>query len=202
MEVLRKLITQLFFRIVSPEYLLREYHRRKLNAFLKYVKLGENSKLTDAATVYNQALSAEKIIVGSGSTVEGELQVFRLGGSISIGDNCYIGRGSRIWSMRKIMIGNDVFISHNVNVMDTNGHSLEPAKRANAFANGVDEQLEDVESAPVLVNDGAWIGFNAIILKGVTIGKGAIIAAGSIITEDVPDHCIVAGPKATLIGKI
>lgn len=55
--------------------------------------------------------------------------------------------------------------------------------------------------APVIIKDNAWIGMSAIILKGVTVGEGAIVAAGSVVTKDVPPHTIVAGVPARVIKR-
>ena len=55
--------------------------------------------------------------------------------------------------------------------------------------------------APFIIKDNAWIGMSAIILKGVTVGEGAIVAAGSVVTKDVPPHTIVAGVPARVIKK-
>lgn len=59
-----------------------------------------------------------------------------------------------------------------------------------------------VKSAPVKICNKVWIGFNAIILKGVTIGEGAIVAAGAVVTKDVPAWTVVAGNPATIVKKI
>jgi galactoside O-acetyltransferase len=56
-----------------------------------------------------------------------------------------------------------------------------------------------VKHAPIIIKDKAWIGFNCIILKGVTIGEGAVVGAGSVVTENVPDYAVVAGNPARLI---
>ena len=60
---------------------------------------------------------------------------------------------------------------------------------------------ENVKSAPIKIKDKAWIGFNSIILKGVTIGEGAIVGAGSVVTKDVADYTIVAGNPAVVVGN-
>ena len=60
----------------------------------------------------------------------------------------------------------------------------------------------EVKISPVRINDRAWLGFNSIILKGVTIGEGAIIGAGSVVTKDVPAYTIVAGNPARIIQEI
>ncbi len=61
------------------------------------------------------------------------------------------------------------------------------------------QQYAYIASKPVLIKEGAWIGFNACILKGVTIGKGAVIGAGSVVTKDVPDFAVVAGNPAEIL---
>ena len=58
----------------------------------------------------------------------------------------------------------------------------------------------NVKSAPIHIKDGAWIGFGSAILKGVTIGKGAIVGSKSVVTRDVPDNAIVAGNPARIVG--
>ena len=54
----------------------------------------------------------------------------------------------------------------------------------------------------IIINDGVWIGMNSIILPGVTIGKKAVVAAGSVVTKNVPDYCIVAGNPAKIIREL
>ena len=60
----------------------------------------------------------------------------------------------------------------------------------------------DVIRKPIVIKDKAWIGFNSIILKGVTIGEGAIVGAGSVVTKDVPPYTIVAGNPARIVREI
>ena len=96
--------------------------------------------------------------------------------------------------------------------MDNDAHSIEWEHRANDvrdWKRGLDERKEGaykkwdhVESGKIVINDRAWIGFNTIILKGVSIGVGAVIASGSVVTKDVPDYCIFAGNPAKFIKKI
>ena len=57
-------------------------------------------------------------------------------------------------------------------------------------------------SAPIVIKDYAWISFGAIILKGVTIGEGAIVAAGSVVVNSVPDYCVVAGNPAVVVKEL
>lgn len=129
-------------------------------------------------------------------------------GVISVGNNTFIGGGTFICT-KKIEIGNDVMFSWGCTIIDTNAHSLISAERANDVINwkkGLDENKigfykdwTNVKSEKIIIKDKAWIGFNSIILKGVTVGKGAVVAAGSVVTTDVPDFAVVGGNPAKII---
>jgi acetyltransferase-like isoleucine patch superfamily enzyme len=135
----------------------------------------------------------------------GQLLVFAHGGEIQIGESCFIGEYSRIWSATAIRIGNRVLISHGVNIHDTVSHSSSAASRHQhfnqIFCTGHPLTFDNPPAqAPIVIEDDAWLGFNSTILKGVTIGRGAIIGAASVVTKDVAPFCIVAGNPAKLIG--
>ena len=83
--------------------------------------------------VDNQQNDRQKIKIGSGTLVAGVLMVFKYGGFISIGQNCYIGDHSRIWSGESVIIGDHVFVSHNVNIMDTNSHEINAFERQESY---------------------------------------------------------------------
>lgn len=158
------------------------------------------------SSVSNQSNKKENIQIGKNSHILGNLVVFSKGGFIKIGTNCYIGDLSRIWSATSVTIGNNVLISHNVNIIDTNSHETDNVDRANAFLNLVSDTKIPIRSviqtAPIVIHDDVWINFNAIILKGVTIGRGAIIAAGAVVTKDVAPFTMVAGNPAKFIKDI
>lgn len=143
--------------------------------------------------------SSELIRIGGSSIIQGELLVFRHGGRISVGQSCFIGHGTRIWSASAIRIGDRVMISHSVNIFDNLTHPLEARKRALHF-----EQISttghpaviDLGERPVHIEDDAWIAAAAIVLRGVTIGRGAIVGAGAVVTRDVPPFSIVGGNPA------
>jgi|SRR5687768_5944843 len=156
--------------------------------------------------VYNEQKNSQKIIIGKRTNVAGILLIFKYGGAISIGENCYIGDHSRIWSGENVKIGNSVFVSHNVNIMDTNSHEINAFEREYShkklLENGLPSKKGNIETKPVIIEDHVWIGFNAIILKGVRIGQGAIIAAGSVITKDIPAYTLVGGNPAKIIRHL
>lgn len=146
------------------------------------------------ARIYNIRGPRSAIRVDAHSTIAGELLTFRHGGQIDIGQWCYVGEGTKIWSAERIRIGNRVLIAHNVNIHDTNSHPLNARERHRHFVeivqNGHPETIHTVKSSAIRIGDDAWIGFNSIILKGVTIGEGSIVAAGSIVDKDVPENSL------------
>jgi galactoside O-acetyltransferase len=137
-------------------------------------------------------------------------------GRITIGQHSYIGGGNTLISRNKIEIGNDVVISWGCWIYDHNSHSLNWENRhedINAYLQSfrncdkwkntyVNKNWETVKSAPIKICDKAWIGFNSIILKGVTIGEGAIVGAGSVVTKDVPAWTVVAGNPARVVKEV
>lgn len=155
------------------------------------------------ASIQNHKNDKSKIKIGKGTHIRGELLVFKYGGKIEVGDNCYIGEGTRIWSGESIIIGNNVLISHNVNVIDTNSHEIDSIERLERYMdlikNGHWNEKGSINTSPIVLKDFAWISFNSTILKGVTIGEGAIVGAGSVVTKDVPDFAVVAGNPAVII---
>ena len=115
-------------------------------------------------------------------------------GCLCIGKNSGFS-GVQICCNNKITIGKNVWVGTNVTIYDTDFHPIDPYERLkipNATA----------KSAEVVIEDGVWIGANAMILKGVHIDRCAVIAAGSIVTKDVPAFTIYGGNPAKLIKDI
>ncbi|MCE7065380.1 DapH/DapD/GlmU-related protein [Dyadobacter sp. CY326] len=155
------------------------------------------------AKIANHQADKTKIQVGEGTHIRGLLLVFGYGGSIRIGQNCYVGENSQIWSGDQISIGNNVLIAHGVNIMDTNCHEIDCKLRADGFINSLTKGTEYLKgrviTSQVSIADDVWIGFNSIILKGVSIGEGAIISSGSVVTKDVDAFTMVGGNPAKVI---
>ncbi len=107
-------------------------------------------------------------------------------GKLIIKNGTYLNRNTLIVANKFVEIGKDCKISWDVIIMDTDLHPL-PG------------QTETIDK-PVIIGDNVWIGCRAIILKGVKIGNGAIIAAGSVITKDIPEYSIAAGVPAKVIS--
>jgi acetyltransferase-like isoleucine patch superfamily enzyme len=165
--------------------------------------VNNGSKFYKESNVFNFQSNPEKITCGKNTHIRGELLVFAYGGSISVGDYCYIGEGSRIWSGEMVKIGNNVLISHNVNIIDTNSHELNEIERHETYKKiifeGHPSKKGSIETSQIVIENNVWISFNSIILKGVSIGEGSIIAAGSVVTKDVPPYTVVGGNPAVII---
>jgi acetyltransferase-like isoleucine patch superfamily enzyme len=148
--------------------------------------------------------STGKIILGDHVVCFAELYSFLGKGNIKIGDYCYIGESSRIWSLKSVTIGDRVLISHNVFIVDNLTHSLNSDLRHRQykakFGFPFPEEM-DLEEKSIIIEDDAWIAANVTILAGVHVGKGAVIGTGSVVTKDVPAGAIVAGNPAKSINK-
>lgn len=164
------------------------------------------AQLHPESRISNPCKDRLRIVVGAWTHVLGELLVFPDAGRIRLGEWCYVGSGSRLWSQASIEIGNYVLISHLVDVHDTNSHPLDwQARRSDVERSLSGRRLESsemVEKAPIVIEDDAWIGFKASLLKGVRIGRGAIVAAGSVVTKDVRPFTVVAGNPARLVREL
>lgn len=182
-------------------------NRMLIKKFSRAAIFGENVSLFKETQIINGTKDVNNIIIGNNCCIRGTLIAYPIGGKIKLGNNCYIGDMSRIWSMENVEIGDDVLIAHNVNIHDNNSHSVNYEVRKNELSYILTKghpttNIFNIGIASIKINKGAWIGFNSSILKGVTIGEGAIVAAGSVVTKDVPPYTMVAGAPAKVIKKI
>lgn len=141
--------------------------------------------------------------IGRNCIVRSTVVLERADASFSVGDRSFIGNGL-ISIAQGVEIGSDVMISWGVTITDHNSHSLKFSERmrdVEGWRVGA-KDWSGVKVGKVVIKDKGWIGFNAIVLKGVTIGEGAIVGAGSVVTKDVPPWTIVAGNPAIVIKEI
>src|SRR5207248_11124080 len=115
--------------------------------------------------------------------------------------------GAIMMAEEKIEIGSHCLISWNVGIADSDFHPLEPAQRlidAQALAPYFKNrpQRPKLKTAPVKIADNVWIGMNAIILKGVSIGENAVVAAGSVVSKSIPSNTVVAGNPAVAVRQL
>lgn len=111
------------------------------------------------------------------------------GATMHIKGHSFVNTNSMINCFDYIEIGYDTIISDDVRIQDSDNHYVMEGEHTKA------------NTKPIIIGDHVWIGKNAIILKGVNIGTGAIVAAGSVVTRNVPSHCLVAGNPARVIKE-
>lgn len=144
-----------------------------------------------------------RLVVGAGSIFEGSISSDREGSCVLIGERTYVGN-SMLVTAERIEIGSDVLVSWGCTIVDHDSHRLEWSLRRH----DIDEYREGrknwggIAIRPVTIGDKAWIGFNVIILKGVHVGEGAVVAAGSVVTRDVAPFTLAAGNPARAIRNL
>lgn len=109
---------------------------------------------------------------------------------LEIGHKSYINHDSEIRCRERITIGNNVSIAYNVLIQDSDYHTTYD-----------DNGNPKPQTLPIVIEDNVWIGANVIILKGVTIGEGSIVAAGSVVTKSIPSYSLAGGNPARIIKQ-
>ena len=141
--------------------------------------------------------------------------VFETGqGSVHFGRRCSVGHGTMIICTQEqgIQIGNNTMVSWGCTIVDNNSHCLDPELRHNDAWHwklgadygqlGLYKDWANVKKAPVVIEDDVWIGFNSVIMAGVTIGRGAVVGAHSVVSRPVPAYTIFAGTPARFIRLV
>jgi acetyltransferase-like isoleucine patch superfamily enzyme len=153
----------------------------------------------------NNHFIRDSIVVGRNTHIRGHLVTFGHGGHITIGSYCYVGEYSKVWSAKELTIGDRVLIAHNTSIFDSNTHPVNAAKRHQQFVDIITTGHPtdiDLNEEPVTIEDDVWIGCNCVVLKGVTIGRGAVVGAGSVVTKSVPPYVVVAGNPARIVREL
>lgn len=162
-------------------------------SILTHQKQGKHLNIADNVCFHN----SQYIKIGNNVSIDNGAEFFPLGNGykseIKIGNNVHIGSYNRIASMNEVVIEDDVLFAAFVHITD---HSHEfrniqlPVREQGVFTKG-----------PVRIKKGAWLGFRCNILSGVTVGEHSVIAAGAIVTKNVPPYSVVAGCPARVIKK-
>jgi acetyltransferase-like isoleucine patch superfamily enzyme len=154
---------------------------------------------------FSESSSPEALTVGEYCRLYGQIRLLGAG-RLSIGHHSFLGPASRIWCSENIEVGSHVLISHDVDIHDSDSHSQRWQDRRDElvanFERGDHSVPPRVATAPIHIQDDVWVGFKSSILKGVTIGRGAVVAAGSVVTKDVPPFTMVAGNPARIIKEV
>ena len=128
--------------------------------------------------------------VGADSLIEDYSTINNAVGDVIIGDRSLIGLGNTI--IGPVIIGNDVMLAQNVGVSGLN-HGYEDVD--------VPISRQQCTTATIVIEDESWIGANTVITSGIHIGKHAVVAAGSVVTKDIPPYTVVAGNPARMIKQ-
>ncbi|HME44427.1 MAG TPA: DapH/DapD/GlmU-related protein [Syntrophorhabdales bacterium] len=181
-----------------------------------YVRIHPTALIDPAASIKlsNPPFPPEACLeIGEYSHIFCTFGFLRPGARIKVGKRCQIGASTLI-AAQSIEIGDDVLMAWGITLMDTDAHSLFWEERKNDAIQCYRDYLDDkdnfvknkdwshVETAGIKIGDKAWIGFNAAILKGVTIGERSVIGACSVVTEDVPSDSLVTGNPAKIVKRI
>lgn len=142
--------------------------------------------------------------VGAGSNIEGTVVLERSSASVVIGDRTHIGGGTLLDVATSIRIGSDVLISFGVMIVDHDSHSLDFAMRRDDVRLWMAGQKNwtHVPMRSVTIGDCAWVGAKSTVLKGVSLGEGAVVAASAVVTRDVPPWTLVGGNPARVIREL
>ena len=173
----------------------------------KYIKKGSSSNIDRLQLNLRSADDKVYVTIGDECVINAVINMGNC--EVKIGDRVMINDGTTLYCADGISIGSDVMISWGCTIIDNNSHSLISSERLKDLANarkeyeagtiGDNSDWSVIKHAPITIKDKVWIGFNSIIMKGVTIGEGAVIGAGSVVTKDVPDYAVAGGNPAKVI---
>lgn len=124
--------------------------------------------------------------IGKNCRVQGSAEIWQPW-MLTTGDNCWIDGGSKIYSAAPIALGSNCVVSEGAFLC--------------AASHDIASQIFELATAPITMGDGAWIASRAIVLPGMKIGEGAVVAAGAVVTKDVAPWTVVGGNPATVIKK-
>jgi acetyltransferase-like isoleucine patch superfamily enzyme len=164
------------------------------------VSIGTSTRLTWRRL---RNVTGNQLQIGSQSIINANITFEERNGVVSIGDRCFIGH-SNLVCYRGIRIGDDVIISWSVTLVDHDSHGINWGDRCNDVADWASGKKcwDKVMHAPITIEDKVWIGFGVSILKGVTIGEGAVIGACSVVTKDIPPYAVAVGNPARVVRNL
>ena len=167
---------------LGTNFLITRWYLRKVNVKGKIIFTNEKPDIQNKG----------HISIGNLTRIWSNVNQCRLsvkkGGKLSIGDGCRIN-GPVIAVTNEVIIGNGCRVAPQVYLMDGDYHTIEDRS-----VNG--------KSKPIRIEDDAWLATRSMVLKGVTIGRGAVVAAGSVVTKDVEPYTLVGGVPAKFIKRI
>ena len=173
--------------------------------FSQKALLGEDCRFGSRAWCVNRG-SRDNIQLGNKVVCRGILRSEPFHpGKILIGDYVYIGDDCILSCAERIEIGAFTLLAHSVQIFDNDSHPISPVLRERDYQIVLGLHTGErtgIARDVIKIEEHVWVGSNAILMKGVSIGQGSIVAAGSIVTSDVPANTIVAGNPARVVKDI
>ncbi len=208
-KILRKLKYLIFPKKDTPK-----------NIPLKDLLLNRHAQIDNSSIIEGMNLdlrnpvdNKQYLTIGKDCMIHANIIFESQAGEVIIGDRVFLGN-STIISRTKVEFGNDIFVAWGAYFYDHDSHSLDYKERRKDILRQLDDyhtkkpnfiyskDWSVVNTKPIKICDDAWIGMHVTILKGVTVGEGAIVAAGSVVTKDVPAWTVVAGNPAQVVKEI
>ncbi|HXG59027.1 MAG TPA: acyltransferase [Thermoanaerobaculia bacterium] len=171
-----------YLRLVSGRLRIAAYRLRGLQGGPRS-SIGGGSVLTRPRSVR----LGTRVEIEQGVYLECVAEAARL----DIGDYAFLGMGTEIDVVASVRIGAHALIAPGVFITD----------HEHRHSRGTFIDQQGIEASPVVIGEDAWIGAHAVILPGVTIGNGAVVGAGAVVTRDVPPNAVAAGVPARIIGE-
>ena len=200
MNLLKKLLARLYYALFP--------HKRKTAIDLLIengnLRVGKNCDLQGLQiTIYSCQAGVLNVTIGDDCHLMGNIVVYNPNAKISIGDRVFVGPNTNLIALEEIEIESDILISWGCTIMDNDSHSLRSADRATDvvdWKNGwAFKKWDLVPRKKIKIEKKSWIGFNCIVLKGITIQEGTVLASGSVVTKTYPPYSVLGGNPARLI---
>lgn len=199
MNTLKKLVSRLYYPLHGYRRIARRFYAKRpvsvriskqssvrVDGFLRF-NISQTPGLKVKTCGYLSLAGSASLVCGGTFDISAGCRLGVMDGArLKLGSG-YMNYDCKIYCFQQITIGSGAAISEGVIIRDSDNHAIA----------GSDKPV----CAPITIGDGVWIGMNAVILKGVTIGSGSVIAAGALVNSDIPDHCLAAGVPARVIRQ-
>jgi acetyltransferase-like isoleucine patch superfamily enzyme len=195
--------------------LLKKFASRRQEFRLRQITdVGISTRFLPGFSVVASGELGKRLRIGDNNLIQSHF-IFESAdaGHIEIGDRCHLGGGTKFISRSSIRLGNDVTIAWDCTIYDHNSHSVIWNERCNDTLQELKDlahcgdplarkDWSNVKTQPIIIRDKAWLGYGVTVLKGVTIGEGAVIGAMSVVTKDVPPYSVVVGNPARIVRRL
>jgi acetyltransferase-like isoleucine patch superfamily enzyme len=187
-----------FFHAMNLKKILRRIHHAITWHYWSYRmgKLGPGSRF-ESQIIWHKP---KGIAIGSNVIIKRRcrfeaINIAKKPGAIHlrIGDNTSFQQGCQVSAAEQVTIGKDVLIAANVLITDNDHIYDHPTQPASA--------IRELTTAPVTIEDGCWLGFACVVLKGVTIGRRSVIGANAVVTGDIPPYSVAVGIPARVVSR-